>query len=351
MTDQGTDFNHRRLPPGIMSSSSPKYTNWSGKPPPPRGSIACVSPMMREEVVSETEPEHHIYMETPRTPNTQTLIKTQNESHRVLSNATLRREHTSDCSHQLPTLTDHQRYVHSVTTDPMLIVDPCLHRNSEGVGQKKEYLVMSEETTNTYELLPICDLMFGAVSLIAYFADIIFDFIIIHKMSDTSWFLPMLFLVIISSICSQFFSFRWYIEYENTTSPARIDSNWSSPEIIGVLITHFFQSGIFWRYFRLFVPVNLMTVKHEVGNLCMLRMIHAFLQSAPMALIQVSGLQVQYHFYLIPSFCKDCRSNFIDQRLDLYSMLSPFELSFRYSPLLFTLYRYTSFGKRMIHRK
>lgn len=118
-------------------------------------------------------------------------------------------------------------------------------------------------------------------------------------MSDTSWFIPMIFLVIFSSICSQYFSFRWYIEYEHsiTSPPEKITgNNWSSPELIGVVITHFFQSGILWRYFRLFVPVNLMTVKHEVGNLCMLRMIHAFLQSAPMALIQVSDLQLPFWF-------------------------------------------------------
>lgn len=296
-----------------MSSSSPKYTNWSGKPPPPRGSIACVSPMMREQVlVSETGPEHHIYMETPRTPNTQTLIKTHNESHHHLlsMNTPAHRTGQGNCSFNEPptTSTCHQQY-YSQSAIPAQITyhhpsHPRLdHDEPENSVQIKEQFVLGEET-NSHEFLPICDLMFGAVSLIAYFADIVFDLIIIDKESDTNWFLPMIFLVIFSSIFSQYFSFRWYIDYENPISPstslhpgkASGKSNWSSPELIGVVITHFFQSGILWRYFRLFVPVNLMTVKHEVGNLCMLRMIHAFLQSAPMALIQVSDLELSTYF-------------------------------------------------------
>lgn len=321
MSDLGPG--HYPRPPAAMSSSSPKYTNWSGKPPPPRGSIACVSPMMREQVMPETGPEHHIYMETPRTPNTQTLIKTHNESHHLLYTNTLRMGHGNHGANfsinEPSTLTFHPQY-YSQGAGTLHQIPPCEHQEMEDLREVKDHSVLNEESSK-YERLPICDLMFGAVSLMAYFSDIVFDFIIICKMSDTSWFLPMLFLVIFSSICSQFFSFRWYIEYENISSPEKTGDNRSSSETIGVLITHFFQSGILWRYFRLFVPVNLMTVKHEVGNLCMLRMIHAFLQSAPMALIQVSVLELRSvknnnKIYSFPSF--------------------PF------------LHRYTSFGRRTI---
>lgn len=63
--------------------------------------------------------------------------------------------------------------------------------------------------------------------------------------------------------------------------------DWSKPANLAILLTHVFQLGILWRYFRLFVPVNLMTVKHEVRDLCMLRMVHGFCEAAPMLLIQV----------------------------------------------------------------
>ena len=268
MTDLGPD--HHPRPPGgkTMSSPSPKYTNWSGKPPPPRGSIACVSPMMREQVAvvssTETGPEHHIYMETPRTPNTQTLIKTKNESHHLLSSNTLRMQ-PGNCSYnETPTMTCHRQSSQGLYFKGMAGHQTMSHNYSchnieaEEMRQIKEHFVMSEEPSSRHELLPICDLMFGAVSLVAYFADIIFDLIIIHRMSDTSWFLPMLLLVIFSSVCSQFFSFRWYIEYENISSARKmVGSNWSSPEIIGVIITHFFQSGILWRYFRIICSCKL----------------------------------------------------------------------------------------------
>lgn len=44
--------------------------------------------------------------------------------------------------------------------------------------------------------------------------------------------------------------------------------------------------GILWRYAKLFVPVDLRYVKHEVRDLCILRLIHAFCEAAPMLLIQ-----------------------------------------------------------------
>jgi hypothetical protein len=63
--------------------------------------------------------------------------------------------------------------------------------------------------------------------------------------------------------------------------------DWSKPGNMAILLIHIAQFGVLWRYFRLFVPVNLMTVKHEVRDLVMLRMVHGFCEAAPMLLIQV----------------------------------------------------------------
>lgn len=57
----------------------------------------------------------------------------------------------------------------------------------------------------------------------------------------------------------------------------------SKYSVIGL---HCAQLGIFWRYAKLFVPVDLRYVKHEVRDLCILRLIHAFCEAAPMLLIQ-----------------------------------------------------------------
>lgn len=54
-----------------------------------------------------------------------------------------------------------------------------------------------------------------------------------------------------------------------------------------VVLIHVLQCGVLWRYVKLFVPVDLRYVKHEVRDLCVLRLLHAFCQSAPMLLIQL----------------------------------------------------------------
>lgn len=56
---------------------------------------------------------------------------------------------------------------------------------------------------------------------------------------------------------------------ESTLSASKI----SKYSIIGLHCTLF---GVFWRYAKLFVPVDLRHVKHEVRDLCILRLIHAF---------------------------------------------------------------------------
>lgn len=54
-----------------------------------------------------------------------------------------------------------------------------------------------------------------------------------------------------------------------------------------VLVLHATQLGVLWRYAKLFVPVDLRHVKHEVRDLCMLRLVHAFCEAAPMLLLQL----------------------------------------------------------------
>lgn len=65
-----------------------------------------------------------------------------------------------------------------------------------------------------------------------------------------------------------------------------------------VLALHATQLGVLWRYAKLFVPVDLRHVKHEVRDLCMLRLVHAFCEAAPMLLLQLYvliNLQTENH--------------------------------------------------------
>ena len=199
---------------------------------------------------------------------------------------------------------------------------------------------------STLEFLPLCDLLFNVISLAGYFCDIVFDLVTIYSLYTSNedheyqWFLPMLLLVICSSLISQYLSFKWYIRWrinedgsvgvtgqrtqetglhEDTNLPCAhqlaclgsscvngikadqsssehearcflviLINNWiPTPSNVVILITHVLQAGVLWRYFRLFIPVNLHTVKYEVRDLCMLRMVHGFCEAAPMLLIQV----------------------------------------------------------------
>lgn len=54
-----------------------------------------------------------------------------------------------------------------------------------------------------------------------------------------------------------------------------------------VVIIHVALCGVLWRYLKLFVPVDVRYVKHEVRDLCVLRLIHAFCEAAPLLLIQL----------------------------------------------------------------
>lgn len=69
-----------------------------------------------------------------------------------------------------------------------------------------------------------------------------------------------------------------------------------------IIALHCCQMGVLWRYAKLFVPVDLRHVKHEVRDLCMLRLVHAFCEAAPMLLLQLHVLvTMQPEDYLIQS--------------------------------------------------
>lgn len=66
--------------------------------------------------------------------------------------------------------------------------------------------------------------------------------------------------------------------------PNPVESNFGRFCIIAL---HVSQMGVLWRYAKLFVPVDLRHVKNEVRDLCMLRLVHAFCEAAPMLLLQL----------------------------------------------------------------
>lgn len=148
-----------------------------------------------------------------------------------------------------------------------------------------------------HEFLPLCDVLFNIISLAAYFCDIVFDVVMgyalfVHRKYD--WFIVTLFFVIFSSITQQVISTRWYLRVAKSRAvkddkdvDIKLLSVVKQPSVIFVLILHVAQLGAFWRYFKLFVPVDLRFVKYEVRDLCMLRLVHAFCESMPLLLIQL----------------------------------------------------------------
>lgn len=86
-------------------------------------------------------------------------------------------------------------------------------------------------------------------------------------------------------------SLRWYFNSKKIRTLATTNSAVAVPPISKltkycVIGMHVSQMGVLWRYSKLFVPVDLRYVKHEVRDLCILRLIHAFCEAAPMLLLQ-----------------------------------------------------------------
>lgn len=185
------------------------------------------------------------------------------------------------------------------------------------------------------EFLPICDALFNMISLAAYFCDVVFDVLTVYtwyKMSveteedlfelsyqavqqtqknrllissgevdervstmpkELMWQWSLLGVVFIALSCclSQLMSFKWYKESERRGQKAPDGSYLEGPPAPcsnSILVAmHLSLVGVLWRYFKLFIPVDLRFVKNEVRDLCLLRLIHAFCQAAPMLLLQL----------------------------------------------------------------
>lgn len=88
--------------------------------------------------------------------------------------------------------------------------------------------------------------------------------------------------ILVATLVAQILSLHWYLERK----PVGMTK-------IFVIALHVAQLGVLWRYARLLVPVQLSSVKCEVRDLCVLRLIHGFLQAAPMLLLQISLLLVK----------------------------------------------------------
>lgn len=175
------------------------------------------------------------------------------------------------------------------------------------------------------EFLPICDALFNVISLAAYFCDIAFDILTAYTWYKTGisrsdsmqatdnefidfslepdgvsatvqtnymqWSLLAIVSIVLSTLLSQTLSYKWYKESE-TRGQMGVDGS----EIPGppppcsnsiLIAMHFSFCGVLWRYFKLFIPVDLRFVKNEVRDLCLLRLVHAFCEAAPMLLMQL----------------------------------------------------------------
>jgi hypothetical protein len=137
------------------------------------------------------------------------------------------------------------------------------------------------------EFLPLCDLLFNVVSLAAYFCDLVFDILMVYALYERGLkllFAQCLGAIVLTTLVTQVLSLHWYL--------SKKPSGW--PRIM-VIILHVMQLGVLWRYGRLLVPVHLSSVKREVRDLCILRLVHGFLQAAPMLLLQLSLLPGTTH--------------------------------------------------------
>lgn len=148
------------------------------------------------------------------------------------------------------------------------------------------------------EFLPLCDVLFNIISLAAYFCDVVFDLVMgyalfVHKKIE--WFTGVISLALISSAIEQIVSFKWYLNTRETREVSNNDKDADLQQVhslrkvnfMCIVFLHFLQFGVLWRYFKLFIPVDLRFVKYEVRDLCMLRLIHAFCQSMPLLLIEL----------------------------------------------------------------
>lgn len=159
------------------------------------------------------------------------------------------------------------------------------------------------------EFLPLCDVLFNIISLTLYFCNVVFDIVLswaLHTRGNKTYCLISILIIIIALVISQIISLKWYLkEKQKIDRQVIVESESNQMSAIdqkkelsdkerreqltqyAVVACHISCVGIFWRYAKLFVPVDLRTVKHEVRDLCILRVVHAFCEAAPMLLLQL----------------------------------------------------------------
>lgn len=168
------------------------------------------------------------------------------------------------------------------------------------LGKISRTCIMSQE------FLPLCDVLFNIISMASYFCDVVFDVITaytLYQQEQYVWLSMAVFFIGSSLIVSQFLSAKWFLQRHSScqstiTATTNDDRGKEDSEQVnkGSLVAmHLMGMGVLWRYFKLFIPVDLRIVKHEVRDLCMLRLTHAFIEAAPMLLVQL------YLIWLKPS--------------------------------------------------
>ncbi|XP_034946523.1 uncharacterized protein [Chelonus insularis] len=164
-------------------------------------------------------------------------------------------------------------------------------------------MAQHQQLQQQHEFLPLCDVLFNIISLASYFCDVVFDLAMGYALANYSSAPSVLFpltivLVVTSLLVSQIVSMRWYLWGARgkltlpVESPTPTKSRFNTWTVWCVIFLHTTQIGVLWRYFKLFIPVDLAYVKHEVRELCVLRLIHAFCEAAPMLLLQLYLLSI-----------------------------------------------------------
>lgn len=184
----------------------------------------------------------------------------------------------------------------------------------------------------TPEFLPVCDLMFNLISMIMYFCENTFGIIALvalyYHASNQLWSLIGFVFVIAANLIGQYLSFKWLFKVKleeckrkreaqeeleqeegcdgrfynrmgtNMRNYPCTSGTWLSDSatevqlkfLVSIVIDallHILCLGTIIRYIKLVIPVNdTGRVKRGARDLCMLRIIHGFVQSAPLMLLQ-----------------------------------------------------------------
>ncbi|XP_014260096.1 XK-related protein 6-like isoform X1 [Cimex lectularius] len=130
------------------------------------------------------------------------------------------------------------------------------------------------------QFLPLCDLLFNLISLACYFCDIVFDLTMgyaLYQKGQYFWGGIIVFFVLFSLTVCQIFSIFWYLKTKKR----------SCGKIACLILVHSLSLGVIWRHFKLLLPVDLSWIKSEMRDICVLRLLHGFLNSGPTLLIQL----------------------------------------------------------------